>query len=241
MKNKNKKTAEQLERDQTLITACLDDNLQLMDKLLKQGADPNVPRTAITPWPLLYCLTMDQFPDVEKIAILLKHGASIDNDASKGGSILLHACEKANFQYGSDSFNLIELLLEHKADLSAENLHTGQVPVSLSAERGLTQVVELFLNKGAPLVGRSRVAKHALVCAAERGEVECLQLLLSHPFSKKEITMIHINKALKASNMALINAEAMKALLLSAKENMELDQITKPITVPTATEKTIRL
>jgi ankyrin repeat protein len=92
------------EGDPLLMNAALYASAEMMELLLRKGADPNAKNrdgeTAL----------MWAVPDKAKLALLLKHGADV-NSASASGNTALHiAC------VGADTYGLVKLLMDHGAD-----------------------------------------------------------------------------------------------------------------------------
>ena len=165
-----------------LSAACHAQNVEIVDMLLKRGADPNLRAfcdvSSEHEFPLLVAANNDESKVVE---LLLKHGANINVTDKKGNTALHHAIKHQSPQYphsllaSSDVKSVIDVLLENKADVNFLN-HYGETPLCGAASRGFVDVVRKMLqvhggkpNKGSPLVA---------ACVAQN--VEIVDMLLNH-------------------------------------------------------------
>jgi ankyrin repeat protein len=118
-----------------LMTATLFANADMLELLLARGADPN--RTG----PSGATALMWAVPDVEKTQRLIAHGADVNARSDTDRTALLVAAS-----YPS-TVNVIRLLLDHGADLRAED-RGGSTALSLAIGSGSIDVVRFLVEKG---------------------------------------------------------------------------------------------
>lgn len=75
---------------------------------------------------------------------------------------------------------VVEILLNHGADIEAQSERTKDTPLSLACSGGRYEVVELLLNRGANKEHRNVSDYTPLSLAASGGYVNIIKLLLSH-------------------------------------------------------------
>ena len=75
---------------------------------------------------------------------------------------------------------MVEILLEHSADIEAQSERTKDSPLSLACSGGRYEVVELLLNRGANKEHRNVSDYTPLSLAASGGYVNIIKLLLQH-------------------------------------------------------------
>ena len=128
--------------------------------------------------PLVAALAGEHFQIAK---ILRDNGAGPPNLRGYSGMSPLHSAA----YYGD--LQIVQVLLEHKADVDAED-DSGQTPLlNLSRNRGggrrmsqLHQVSRLLLEHGADVNARSHNLSTPLHTAAENGRVEVVRVLLEH-------------------------------------------------------------
>lgn len=75
---------------------------------------------------------------------------------------------------------VVEILLNHNADIEAQSERTKDTPLSLACSGGRYEVVELLLNRNANKEHRNVSDYTPLSLAASGGYVNIIKLLLSH-------------------------------------------------------------
>lgn len=75
---------------------------------------------------------------------------------------------------------VVEILLNHGADIEAQSERTKDTPLSLACSGGRYEVVELLLNRGANKEHRNVSDYTPLSLAASGGYVNIIKLLLNH-------------------------------------------------------------
>jgi len=166
-----------------LAAACFTQNVELVNILLKHGADPNVASTSCDfnskhKFPLLISANKG---GSELVELLLKYGANIDIADTDGNTALHHAIEHcyetaASYRYADIGVkSVLDMLLKNKADVNFVN-SSGETPLYRAALRQMADVVSKMLqvyggnpNKGSPL---------AAACLSQN--VELVNILLKH-------------------------------------------------------------
>ena len=165
-----------------LAAVCRAENVEMVDMLLKNGADPNLCDVySKRQLPLLVAVDENNSKVVE---LLLKHGANVNITDGHGNTALHHAIERCSYQSSkyseilvasSDAKSVIDVLLDNKADVNFLN-DEGETPLCIAARKGFVDIVRKMLqvygakpNKGSPLVA---------ACLAQN--VEIVDMLLYH-------------------------------------------------------------
>jgi ankyrin repeat protein len=132
-----------------LLSAILFGDSQSVERLLKDGADPNETGPLGTT-PLMWAV-----PDLEKVRILLAHGANVNSKSETDRTALLVASSYPG------TVSLLKLLLDHDADLHAQD-KAGATALSLAVRSADIDVVRFLVERGldpnALTVGARRVA-----------------------------------------------------------------------------------
>ena len=118
-----------------LMAAALFANSEMMDLLLKHGADPNRPGPAGT------TALMWAAPGVEKVRLLIAHGANVNARSETERTPLLVAAAYPG------TVNLLRLLLEHGADLRAQD-RGGSTALALAVRSADVEVVRFLVERG---------------------------------------------------------------------------------------------
>merc|ERR1711902_259575 len=107
------------------------------------------------------------------VTLLLSRGADIEHRDKKGFTPLILAATA-----GHDK--VVEILLEHNADIEAQSERTKDTPLSLACSGGRYEVVEVLLKKHANKEHRNVSDYTPLSLAASGGYVNIIKLLLAH-------------------------------------------------------------
>lgn len=103
--------------------------------------------------------------DVAKVKELLAAGVDVNAANSYGGTALAFACDKGRAE-------VVNLLLEHGADVNAKDRFYGATPLTWAVEKGHVEIVRALLAKGAE--GETQ----ALTFAAAGGQAGVVKLIL---------------------------------------------------------------
>jgi len=106
-----------------LVAACEKRNVDLVDMLLKNGADPNLTSVSQSGWESKYLplsTAVAQGNSDEIIVLLINAGADVNAINSEGKTVLCTATETMmnRYRYESSDTSTARLLLEHGADLN---------------------------------------------------------------------------------------------------------------------------
>ena len=149
-----------------LMAASYSGEKEIVQLLLKRGADPNAPGGEYGS----ALIAASYSGEKEIVQLLLEHGSEINAQGSKYGSALIAA------SYSGEK-EIVQLLLEHGADINAQGGWYGSalIAASLSGEK---EIVQLLLNKGADIDARGGRYSSVLIAALYSGKKEIMQLLL---------------------------------------------------------------
>src|SRR5712691_4869594 len=131
-----------------LLTATLFANADMVELLLKHGADPN--RTG----PGGATALMWAVPDSEKVRRLLTHGAMVNARSDTERTALLVAASYPG------TVDVLRLLLDRGADLGAQD-RGGSTALSLAVRSADVEVVRFLVDKGLDPKGLSPLAQRA--------------------------------------------------------------------------------
>ncbi|KAK7736026.1 hypothetical protein SLS63_003546 [Diaporthe eres] len=147
----------------------------LVSKLMGAGADPN----AVDESEGLTAMSRAaEYDHVAVVELLLARGVSPNVD----DRTLLCALRDRDRseEPGSDGYRLLRTLVQHGADVFMDGW-TDERPLVIAAERGLTDIVELFLRADfASTTIRQEHIRDAVCVAAEEGERGILKMLMEH-------------------------------------------------------------
>lgn len=150
-------------------------NLDMVDLLVKKGADVNLPATqARKRTPLQFAAEVGDFDIVRQ---LLNYGALVnDAPARQAGGTPLQLAAIKGF------FGIAWLLFEHGADVNAEPAKvSGRTALEDASEYGRIDMVQLLLNAGADIEGPRGLRNGlAMQLAEENGHLVTLELLRSY-------------------------------------------------------------
>lgn len=128
-----------------LLWAIKGDNEDIAKFLIDRGANIEPFAEGEADWSPLSMAALHHLPGLAKI--LLANGATPNWGAPSGMTPLKHVC---NTQETEEALELIELLLENKAD---PNLHDdeGFYPIHNAIDRGNAEITDLLLRNGVPV------------------------------------------------------------------------------------------
>lgn len=144
-----------------LIEALLENNLDVVENLLRRGADPNQTdfegRT-----PLMLAA---QLGNLDMINALLRARANVNAQDSSGNSALIFATTQGNSA-------LMRTLLEHGADPFMPD-NRGMIPLNYALLNNYSNIISLLINI------KDYSGKTLLIRAVEIGDVPLAQMLLA--------------------------------------------------------------
>ena len=121
--------------DNVLINAAMYASAGCMELLLKNKANPNL-ANRFGQRPLMLCTN-----NMDKVKLLLRYGANINDTARSGNSALLIACT------GYGKYQTVKWLLDNGADVTAKRW-TKETALMRAARFSDTMTINLLLDKG---------------------------------------------------------------------------------------------
>ena len=152
-----------------LIRASGNGMYQMVEMLLKQGANPNI-RNENGETALIFASLNGHYQVVE---ILLKKGADPNIHGNDGETALILASENGHQQ-------VVELLLEKQVDPNVQNNKNGRTALYEASQNGHYQVVEVLLKSGADPNIQEVNGYSALLCASSNGHYQVVEILLKN-------------------------------------------------------------
>jgi ankyrin repeat protein len=151
----------------------IEKNLDILQKLLEYGLDPNTAPVAGY-WTLLAYAT--ETKNVDIIKTLLKYGANPNTSFDK------LSCTPLQIASRDGSREIVELLLEHGVDVNAPPAKShGATALQFAAIKGLLGIAFLLIENGADVNAPPAEfeGRTALEGAAEHGRLDMIQLLIN--------------------------------------------------------------
>ncbi len=123
-----------------LIVASSEGHIDVVERLIKDGADVNVARATDGATSLFYA-AQENNTDIGKL--LIDSGANLNTPrTSDGATPLFFAAQENNSDF-------VTLMIEAGADLNAARTSDGTTPLSIATKMGNSDCVELLTNAGA--------------------------------------------------------------------------------------------
>ena len=156
-------------------------NLQLVRLLLDHGADPNAPDAE----PLIIAASDKSY---EIVKLLLDRGADVNKANFYGKTAIERMVED-----GSCDFDIIKLLLQHKAR------KTDALPAV--AESGDIELAKFFLDSEVDINATRRSGPSALARAARAGDLDMVRLFLGYGANDRSAALL---AAVEVSHLTLV-------------------------------------
>ncbi len=117
---------------------------------------------------------------------------------------------------------MVEILIEHGADVNAAAGVTGKTPLHTAAERGRLPIVELLIAEGADVNARDNVNARPINSAAAWGHFDVVELLIAHgapapaePMVTQGVFSVPVSRAEVAQNWNTRRYDCTARLFLS--------------------------
>lgn len=182
-------------QNRRLVEAVWNSNVETVQQLLDQGADPNAcedkTKEVVGIWDVgtmweNYQSKTDAIPasvlliaadqnSVPVAKLLLERGADLRATGNNGGGVLTWTSAPVNCR----NPEMIQFLLERGADRDAKDLD-GATALHRAAERGKLPEIRLLLERGANVNSRQTDGTTPLMLAAQFGHYDAVQLLLDY-------------------------------------------------------------
>jgi ankyrin len=180
------------------------DDLDLVDLLLRAGANPNAVNDLGVPPLLLACTN----GSARVVARLLAGGANPDGALRTGESALMTAARVG-------SVEIVQSLVAHHANVNAVERVRGQTALMWAAAASHPEVVELLIRSGADVHARSVRGSTPLLFAARAGDLASARALVQGGADVNEAEPViplppgaDANETLPTGNSALMLASA---------------------------------
>ena len=124
--------------------ACREGNLEIINLLIKEGANVNSKNHYSTIYPLFDVINSmnNQKEYFLIIQLLIENGADINKVDSFGNTLLYHAIEKENIE-------LIELLIQLDCDINQVSRHDKDSALHYAYFQKNREVISILINNGA--------------------------------------------------------------------------------------------
>lgn len=198
----------------SLINAARSGNINVVERLLEAGMDPNI-HYETHGWTPLYAASRQGHLEIVKK--LLEHGANVDERINSGATALHGACASGQEQ-------VARVLLENHArtNLTTRN---GETPLHTAARNGFLHVVSLLLSKDQSLLERQTISEKstALHLAVEKENAGAVKELLdrgANPRIAKQdgITALYLT--------AISGNKTIAKMLLDSPHRLDVNQQT---------------
>jgi len=188
------------ELDRELLEACRDGQAQVVEKLLKQGADVNAREILPEPENEEQAVPEDWNEGAggtglilasaaghgEVVQILSRAGADVNAVDERGWPAILRA---AYFGHGG----IVRALLESGASPDARETHEGGTALQFAARQNHPDTVRVLLDAGADPNATLTNGWTSLMWAVERGSPEVVRMLLEAGADPNAITMTGVS------------------------------------------------
>ena len=150
-----------------LMVAAVNDKVQAVKCLLKQGADPSLQDN--TGWDVLHCAS--QGGNSEVMELMLSHVSYIDSTTKEGVTSLMIAA-------GNDKLQAVKYLLKQGADPSLQN-NDGWNVLHFASVSDNVAIMEEILSHWVDIESRINSGQTPLLLAQSYGKSEAVAYLLS--------------------------------------------------------------
>jgi ankyrin repeat protein len=137
--------------------------------------DPSLARACDRGRNLLCAAAMNW--DLERINVLLDFGADVDVRDAGGHNALYRAANGRGRE--SDGRAVIDVLIQHGADINQVSGVGGMTPLHMAARRGTVGIAEALLDAGADIEAQDKNGETPLRRAVNCGQEQLVRLLLS--------------------------------------------------------------
>ncbi|MCX7748824.1 MAG: ankyrin repeat domain-containing protein [Clostridia bacterium] len=157
-----------INNDSILFKAIDKGNVEMIDLLVKSGADVNF-KNEVSNTALMKCARKDKG---EYLKILIEKGAIVDEKNINGSTALALATQ-------SRCINAVKYLVQNGADINIQNSE-GMTPIMIAAKKGYRELVELFLNYSANVTLKQNEGLTALELALKQGFNDIADIINRH-------------------------------------------------------------
>jgi hypothetical protein len=148
-----------------LTFAVYNNNIHIVNKLLKKGADINA--QSDNGWTALTIAVYNG--NAQMLHLLIEKGADVNIKSSDGSTVLMRAI------WGKHNA-MVPILLWKGAEVNAKN-RKGWTALMYASYTGDSSIVNLLLEKGADINTKNKDGKTAFLIAKEKGQTNIVKLL----------------------------------------------------------------
>ena len=155
-----------------LACAVVQEQVEVVQFLLAQGADPNIPnKNGLTP--LEHACGRDKTNALALAKLLLAKGALVN-----ATNVTRETIPPLEWAISSDNTELVKMLIERGADVKTRT-DVGSTPLHSAADRGDLEIMEILIAHGADVNAKITGGTTPLHGAAWGGDAAVMKLLLS--------------------------------------------------------------
>ena len=154
-----------------LLAACLYNQTDIAEFLIKKGANVNVKNTMNNTTPLI---NISGENNINLIQLLISRGANVNATSRDGTNPLLAACIQNNWL---DNIEIVKLLISYTNNIDHRD-NEGDTALILSVAEGAFGAAKELMEKGANVDIQSNNGKNALLWASKNGYDEIVIDLL---------------------------------------------------------------
>jgi ankyrin repeat protein len=152
-----------------LYFAAKSDHINLVEKFLNLGADPDLRATSSYKTPLIAAVANDNYEVTE---LLIARGADINATTLSGNSAL-------HFAVTDNNLAMVNLLIEGGIYLNQTTVLAGETPLYTACQNGYTDIALALIKAGADLDYTTTLENYsALMIAVENNHYEIAQALI---------------------------------------------------------------
>ena len=154
-----------------LLAACLYNQSDIAEFLIKKGANVNVKNTMNNTTPLI---NISGENNINLIQLLISRGANVNATSRDGTNPLLAACIQNNWL---DNIEIVKLLISYTNNIDHRDKE-GDTALILSVAEGAFGAAKELMEKGANVDIQSNNGNTALIIASWEGHTDIVKILL---------------------------------------------------------------
>ncbi|XP_054716312.1 ankyrin repeat, SAM and basic leucine zipper domain-containing protein 1-like [Uloborus diversus] len=220
----------------SLMFACSAGNLELVQFLLEEKANPNYHKDMLTPL-MAVCMSKKNEEDLSKCcSLLIDNGANVNAHERHLTTPLMFASREGYTQ-------IVKTLLDNDAEINAQD-NRGNTAIAWAAQCGHGQVVRLLLEKGADVKILNRMGQSPIDLAYDHDHSEVASLLTKGVITKEDSTIDRPNITVKTASgdairiaMSVRDTSSSKTFVKVGELDLFLNGIGCPELIPVFNEQ----